>query len=46
MLNFDLAWNHYLKNTGARDAYGDPFHFTSLKIQKTLTYRRLSCLAY
>tara|TARA_R110000796_G_scaffold90607_2_gene194497 strand:- start:564 stop:1013 length:450 start_codon:yes stop_codon:yes gene_type:complete len=36
MLNFDLAWNHYAKNTGANDAYGVPFHFTSLKIQKTL----------
>ena len=36
MLNFDLAWNHYLKNTGGDDAYGVPFHFTDLKIQKTL----------
>ena len=36
MLNFDLAWNHYIKNTGANDAYGVPFYFTSLKIQKTL----------
>ena len=36
MLNFDLAWNHYVKNTGADDGYGVPFHFTSLKIQKTL----------
>ena len=36
MVNFDLAWNHYVKNTGALDAYGTPFHFTSLKIQKTL----------
>ena len=36
MLNFDLAWNHYLKNTGGDDAYGCPFHFTTLKIQKTL----------
>ena len=36
MLNFDLAWNHYVQNTGASDAYGVPFHFTDLKIQKTL----------
>ena len=36
MLNFDMAWNHYVKNVGADDAYGVPFHFTELKIQKTL----------
>ena len=36
MLNFDIAWNHYVKNTGAKDAYGVPFHFTGMKIQKTL----------
>ena len=37
MLNFDLAWNHYVTNVGAKEAYdGIPFHFTSLKIQKTL----------
>jgi hypothetical protein len=36
MINFDLAWNHYIKNTGALDAYGVPFNFTDLKIQKTL----------
>jgi hypothetical protein len=36
MFNFDIAFNHYSKNTGARDAYGTDFHFTSLKIQKTL----------
>jgi len=36
MVNFDLAWNHYVQNTGASDAYGVPFHFTDLKIQKTL----------
>ena len=39
MVNFDLAWNHYVKNTGADEAYGIPFHFTSLKIQKTLPTR-------
>ena len=33
---FNLAWNHYVKNVGADDAYGVPFYFTSLKIQKTL----------
>ena len=37
MVNFDLAWNHYAKNVGAKEAYDDnPFHFTGLKIQKTL----------
>tara|TARA_R110002012_G_scaffold771_3_gene3401 strand:- start:1435 stop:1971 length:537 start_codon:yes stop_codon:yes gene_type:complete len=36
MVNFDLAWNHYIKNTGADEAYGVPFNFTDLKIQKTL----------
>lgn len=36
MFNFDIAWNHYVQNTGANDAYGVPFYFTNLKIQKTL----------
>tara|TARA_R100001443_G_C3359528_1_gene178751 strand:+ start:1410 stop:2000 length:591 start_codon:yes stop_codon:yes gene_type:complete len=36
MVNFDLAWNHYVQNTGAGDAYGNPFYFTQLKLQKTL----------
>ena len=36
MLNFELAWQHYVKNVGASEAYGVPFHFTTLKIQKTL----------
>ena len=37
MLNFDLAWNHYIKNTGADEAYANtPFYYTNLKIQKTL----------
>jgi len=36
MVNFDLAWNHYVQNTGADAAYGMPFYYTSLKIQKTL----------
>jgi len=36
ILNFDIAWNHYQQNTGAKSAYGGPFPFTSLKIQKTL----------
>jgi len=37
MINYNLAFNHYLENTGGNDAYdGGPFHFTSLKIQKTL----------
>jgi hypothetical protein len=37
MLNFDIAWQHYLDNTGAADAYGQKqFFYTSIKIQKTL----------
>jgi len=36
IVNFDIAWNHYIQNTGADDAYGKPFYFTALKIQKTL----------
>ena len=36
MFNFDIALKHYIENTGAKDAYGVPFHFTDLKIQKTL----------
>ena len=35
--NFDIAWSHYVKNTGALDAYkGSNFKFTTLKVQKTL----------
>lgn len=34
--NFDLAFNNYLQHTGAETAYGGPFHYTSMKIQKTL----------
>jgi len=36
MMNFDLAFQHYVQNTGASEAYGQKFLFTSLKIQKTL----------
>lgn len=37
MLNFDMAWNHYMQNTGAKESYGqDKFFYTRLKIQKTL----------
>jgi hypothetical protein len=37
MVNFDIAWNHYIKSTGADEAYdGGPFHFTNMKLQKTL----------
>tara|TARA_R110000764_G_scaffold137542_1_gene225462 strand:- start:46 stop:642 length:597 start_codon:yes stop_codon:yes gene_type:complete len=37
MFNFDLALKHYMQNTGAVETYGNiPFHFTTLKIQKTL----------
>ena len=36
MVNFDLALHHYIKNTGADTAYGEPFHYTDMKLQKTL----------
>ena len=36
MINFEMAWKHYIVNVGADDAYRVPFHFTDLKIQKTL----------
>jgi len=37
ILNFEIAWKHYVKNTGAQDAYDSiQFHFSSLKLQKTL----------
>ena len=26
MFNFDMAFKHYTENTGAKDAYGGPFH--------------------
>ena len=35
IVNYDLAWNHYIQNTGA-NWEGNNFHFTTLKIQKTL----------
>tara|TARA_R110002153_G_scaffold37980_1_gene110739 strand:+ start:4063 stop:4680 length:618 start_codon:yes stop_codon:yes gene_type:complete len=36
IFNYEIAWKNYLLNTGAEDAYGVPFNFTNLKIQKTL----------
>jgi|TARA_R110000824_G_scaffold33574_2_gene107546 hypothetical protein len=36
IVNFDIAWNHYIKTTGADAAYNVPFNFANLKIQKTL----------
>ena len=37
IINFDMAWKHYEKNVGALESYGqDMFHYTQLKIQKTL----------
>jgi|TARA_R110000803_G_scaffold134538_2_gene201648 hypothetical protein len=37
VFNFDLAWKHYIETTGAGSAYDEgPFHYTNLKIQKTL----------
>ena len=34
-INFDMAFKHYCQNTGAHD-YFEEFHYTILKIQKTL----------
>tara|TARA_R110002050_G_scaffold12115_1_gene40136 strand:- start:747 stop:1337 length:591 start_codon:yes stop_codon:yes gene_type:complete len=36
MVNYDLAFQHYVKSTGASEAYNQGFNFTNLKIQKTL----------
>ena len=37
IFNFDLAWNHYIKNTGASEIYDNvELKYTGLKIQKTL----------
>jgi hypothetical protein len=37
IVNFDMAFKHYEKNVGALHSYGqDTFHYTQLKIQKTL----------
>jgi hypothetical protein len=37
IFNYDIAWNHYVKNVGAQEAYGGlRFKFTNMKIQKTL----------
>ena len=37
ILNFDMAFRHYDETTGAGKAFGvDNFHYTNLKIQKTL----------
>jgi len=35
MMNFDMAFRHYVKNTGA-DCYKVPFRYSNIKIQKTL----------
>ena len=40
IMNYDVAWKHYMKNTGASEAYSmkenESFHYASIKIQKTL----------
>jgi len=37
IVNYDVAWRHYVEHTGAGSAYGlDKFFYTQLKIQKTL----------
>ena len=36
MFNFDVAFQNYLTQTGAKEGYGvDQFYYTALKIQKT-----------
>jgi hypothetical protein len=36
LVNFEIAWKHYERNTGITDAFSlDTLHYTSLKIQKT-----------
>ena len=36
IVNFDLAWKHYSTIVGADEAFQVDFHYTTLKIQKTL----------
>ena len=37
IMNYEIAFRHYIKHTGAQEAYDNKdFHYTSLKIQKTL----------
>jgi hypothetical protein len=37
MVNFDMAFKHYIQHTGADTAYGEiNFNYTCIKIQKTL----------
>ena len=35
MMNFDMAFRHYVENTGA-NCYNVPFRYSNIKIQKTL----------
>ena len=37
-VKFDLAWNHYVKNTGADDAYRTSFSFYMFKDSKNFTH--------
>ena len=36
IFNFDIVWKNYALNVGAEHAFQVPFHYTCLKIQKTL----------
>ena len=36
IINFEIALKNYIQDTGVGDAYNVPFHYTRLKIQKTL----------
>ena len=37
MVNYEIAFRHYVSNTGAQTAYdNNSFHFTNVNIQKTL----------
>ncbi len=42
MFNVDIAFRNYCTNTGAHEAYNNiPFHYTGVKIQKTLPIRQI-----
>jgi len=36
MANFDIAFRNYSETTGAQEAYSQEFHYSVMKIQKTL----------
>jgi len=36
MVNFDMAFKHYSDTTGAQEAYSQEFHYSVMKVQRTL----------